>query len=74
MFLKLKKDFELKKNYLKENLKAGVFVKIYKSFKTYQVIGINHTKSICWMREWPINYSSKSFEILIKEINLIKYH
>jgi len=36
-----------------ENLYKGACVKIKNSKKTFQVIGINLEKKICWIREWP---------------------
>jgi len=36
-----------------ENLYKGACVKIKGSKKTFQIIGINIAKEICWVREWP---------------------
>ena len=36
-----------------ENLYKGACVKIKNSDKTFQVIGLNLGKEICWVREWP---------------------
>ena len=36
-----------------ENLYKGACVKIKNSNKTFQVIGLNISKEICWVREWP---------------------
>ena len=36
-----------------ENLYIGACVKIKNSNKTFQVIGLNIVKKICWVREWP---------------------
>ena len=36
-----------------ENLYKGACVKIKNSNKTFQVIGLNIGKKICWVREWP---------------------
>ena len=36
-----------------ENLYKGAYVKIKNSNKTFQVIGLNRGKEICWVREWP---------------------
>ena len=35
-----------------ENLYKGACVKIKNSNKTFQVIGLNISKEICWVREW----------------------
>jgi len=49
----------------------GSCVKIKNSMKTFQVIGINHKKSICWIREWPIKNSGyKTFALSIQNIML----
>ena len=42
-----------------ENLYKGACVKIKNSNKTFQVIGLNTGKKICWVREWPFTYDSK---------------
>ena len=41
------------------NLYKGACVKIKNNSKTFQVIGINQDKKICWLREWPFNFNSK---------------
>ena len=52
-----------------ENLYKGACVKIKNSDKTFQVIGINLDKEICWVREWPFacNYK-KTFALEISQI------
>jgi len=53
-------------NKLKEKIDIGKYIKIINSEKTYQVIGINKRKEICWVREWPLNFSSyKTFALSI---------
>ena len=52
-----------------ENLYKGACVKIKNSNKTFQVIGINIGKKICWVREWPFACNSKKTFLL--EINHI---
>ena len=42
-----------------ENLYKGACVKIKNSNKTFQVIGLNISKEICWVREWPFACNSK---------------
>jgi len=54
-----------------ENLYKGACVKIKNSNKTFQVIGINISKKICWVREWPFAYNSKTtFALEISKITL----
>ena len=54
-----------------ENLYKGACVKIKNSSKTFQIIGINIGKKICWVREWPFacNYK-KTFPLEISKITL----
>ena len=54
-----------------ENLYKGACVKIKNSNKTFQVIGLNIDKEICWLREWPFAYNSKkTFALEISQITL----
>ena len=54
-----------------ENLYKGACVKIENSIKTFQVIGINLDKKICWVREWPFAFNSKkTFALEIAQITL----
>ena len=54
-----------------ENLYKGACVKIKNSNKTFQIIGINICKEICWVREWPFDYNSKkTFALEISQITL----
>ena len=54
-----------------ENLYKGACVKIENSNKTFQVVGINLDKKICWVREWPFEYNSKkTFALEIAQITL----
>ena len=54
-----------------ENLYKGACVKIKNSDKTFQVIGLNIDKKICWVREWPFAYDSKkTFALEISQITL----
>ena len=54
-----------------ENLYKGACVKIKNSNKTFQIIGINICKEICWVREWPFAFNSKkTFSIEISQITL----
>ena len=42
-----------------EKLYKGACVKIKNNNNTFQVIGLNQEKKICWVREWPFNCNSK---------------
>ena len=54
-----------------EKLYKGACVKIKNSNKTFQVIGLNLGKEICWVREWPFAYDSKkTFALHINQITL----
>ena len=54
-----------------ENLYKGACVKIKNSNMTFQVIGINIGKKICWVREWPFACNSKkTFALEISQITL----
>ena len=54
-----------------EKLYKGACVKIKNNNKTFQVIGINQDKKICWVREWPFDYNSKkTFALEISQITL----
>ena len=54
-----------------ENLYKGACVKIKNSNKTFQVIGINIGKKICWVREWPFaSNSKKTFALEMSQITL----
>jgi hypothetical protein len=53
------------------DLYKGACVKIKNSNKTFQVIGINIDKKICWVREWPFACNSKkTFALEISQITL----
>ena len=54
-----------------ENLYKGACVKIKNSNKTFQVIGLNIGKEICWVGEWPfVCNSKKTFALEISQITL----
>ena len=60
-----------KKLIFSENLYKGACVKIKNNKKTFQVIGINLDKEICWVREWPFDYNSKkTFALEMSQITL----
>ena len=54
-----------------ETLYKGACVRIKNSKKTFQVIGLNIDKKICWVREWPFACDSKkTFALEISQITL----
>ena len=54
-----------------DNLYKGACVKIKNSNKTFQVIGLNTSKKICWVREWPFACDSKkTFALEMSQITL----
>ena len=47
----------------------GLCVKIEKSNKIFQVVGLNDKKSICWVRELPLNVEThNTFEVSVSQI------
>ena len=47
----------------------GLCVKIENSNKVFQVVGLNNKKSICWIRELPLNFEThKTFALSMSEI------
>ena len=54
-----------------ENLYKGACVKIKNNNNTFQVIGLNQEKKICWVREWPFDCNSKkTFALNISQITI----
>jgi len=54
-----------------ENLYKGACVRIKNSNKTFQIIGLNISKKICWVRERPFGcYSNKTLALEISQITL----
>jgi len=54
-----------------ENLYKGACVRIKNSNKTFQIIGLNISKKICWVREWPFACNSKkTFPLEISHITM----
>ena len=54
-----------------QNLYKGACVKIKNSNKTFQVVGLNTVKKICWVREWPFaGDSKKTFALELSQITL----
>ena len=65
---------EINSRIIPENLYKGSCVKIKNSKKTFQVIGINIEKKICWIREWPFHsLDKKTFALEISQITLQTY-
>ena len=70
----LDKKYENNNLISSEKLYKGACVKIKNSNKTFQVIGLNKGKKICWIREWPFAYNSKkTFALDISRITLQMY-
>ena len=54
-----------------EKLYKGACVKIKNNRNTFQLIGLNQDKKICWVREWPFDCNSKkTFALDISQITL----
>ena len=54
-----------------ENLYKGACVKIKNSNKTFQIIGMDIGKKICWVREWPFALNSKkTFAVEMSQITI----
>ena len=70
-FIESKNNYKFKPNDICEDLYKGACVKIKNSNKTFQVIGLNIGKEICWLREWPFACNSKkTFALEIGQITL----
>ena len=51
------------------NIKIGNYIKIKNSKKTFQIVGLNNKRNICWVREWPLKNSFHStFEVSVNNI------
>ena len=70
----MSKERESRRNSMPKNseiISIGNCVRIKNSNKTFQILGINEKKTICWIREWPLNYQpSKTFELSLNQIIL----
>ena len=65
-----KKNLESSSESINKSLYKGACIKIKNSQKTFQVIGINPTSKVCWIREWPFDLDvNKTFSL---EMNQIK--
>ena len=59
------------KSKLEDIIDIGFCIKIENSNKLFQIVGINSKKSICWIREWPLNYVNyQTFALSISKIKL----
>ena len=62
---------EINKLICSEDLYKGACVRIKNSNKTFQIIGLNISKKICWVREWPFACDSKkTFALELNQITL----
>jgi len=51
------------------NIKIGKCIKIKNSKKTFQIVGLNNKRKICWVREWPIqNSAHDTFQLSLNNI------
>ncbi len=51
------------------NIKIGECIKIKNSKKTFQIVGLNCKRNICWVREWPLkNNNHNTFELSVNNI------
>ena len=51
------------------NIKIGECIKIKNSKKTFQIVGLNYKRKICWVREWPLkNRVHATFELSVNNI------
>ena len=51
------------------NIEIGKCIKIKNSRKTFQIVGLNDKRKICWVREWPIkNNTHVTFQLSVNNI------
>ena len=51
------------------NIKIGKCIKIKNSKKTFQIVGLNDKRKICWVREWPIKKNAHvTFQVSVNNI------
>ena len=55
---------------IEDIIDIGSCIKIEDSNKTFQIIGLNNKKTICWIRELPLNYDH--YETFALSINKVK--
>ena len=54
------------------NIKIGKCIKIKNSSKTFQIVGLNKKRKLCWVREWPLKNSAYStFEVSVNNILIL---
>ena len=57
------------------NIKIGKCIKIKNSKKTFQIVGLNNKRKICWVREWPIKNSDHvTFQLSVNNILIPKIY
>ena len=57
------------------NIKIGKCIKIKNSKKTFQIVGLNDKRKICWVREWPIKNSAHvTFQVSVNNILIPKIY
>ena len=57
------------------NIKIGKCIKIKNSKKTFQIVGLNDKRKICWVREWPIKNSTHvTFQLSVSKILITTIH
>ena len=66
-----KNKYNLYPNEILKNLYKGACVKIKNSEKTFQVVGMNPKREVCWLREWPIPSDfNKTFSLKTNQISI----
>ena len=51
------------------NINIGECIKIKNCKKTFQIVGLNHKRAICWVREWPLKSNNhNTFELSFNNI------
>ena len=69
--IKNKNNHKFNPNDICKNLYKGACVKIKNSQKTFQVIGIDPKRDVCWIREWPFALEvNKTFTLKINQIKV----
>ena len=69
--IKSKNNYNFYPNDVFKRLYKGACVKIKNSEKTFQVVGINPKREVCWLREWPIPLEfCKTFSLKTNQITI----
>ena len=51
------------------NINIGECIKIKNCKRTFQIVGLNHKRAICWVREWPLKSNNhNTFELSFNNI------